>query len=214
MSSDTPVVIKIGGSVLQNRDVLQAILNVIDKAQSPIAIVPGGGVFADAVRALQVTLKFDDETAHRLAIVAMHQTGVILARMITRARCVESIAGIGDAWAETKIPIWQPLRELDADRTLPRSWDTTSDAIAARLAARLSDARVVLVKASTVDATRSLATLVEQGVIDPVFPDIVKNADLKFDIIDSADADKLARCLNVAGSVSTSQYARATAPSS
>src|SRR5688572_11112389 len=67
-----PTVVKLGGSyALSPR--LPAILAAIRASHVPVVVVPGGGPFADAVRAAQPRMGFGDRAAHRMALLAMAQ---------------------------------------------------------------------------------------------------------------------------------------------
>ena len=57
-----PIVVKVGGSLAEN-DRIGGALDIIARASRRIVVVPGGGVFADAVRAAQNNYQFSDETA-------------------------------------------------------------------------------------------------------------------------------------------------------
>ena len=72
-----PLVVKIGGSLVETGR-LREILAIVARAQRPTVIVPGGGPFADAVRNAQAEFGFSDEAAHRMAILAMHQTALLM----------------------------------------------------------------------------------------------------------------------------------------
>ena len=82
-------VVKIGGSLLGSPR-LKGLVKVVTTARSArIVVVPGGGLFADAVRQAQALAGFDDRLAHRLALDAMDHLGEILAagaRGSSRAR--------------------------------------------------------------------------------------------------------------------------------
>ena len=71
-------VVKIGGS-LAGSPALSAWLGVLSHCRNPgIVIVPGGGPFADEVRKAQWVSGFDDGLAHRMALLAMEQYGLML----------------------------------------------------------------------------------------------------------------------------------------
>ena len=73
------IVVKLGGSLSQS-DALIKCLNSIEQryAGSAVVIVPGGGAFADQVRMAQQHWQFNDETAHRMAILAMQQMALLM----------------------------------------------------------------------------------------------------------------------------------------
>ena len=76
-------------------------------------------------------------SAHRMAILAMHQTGMMLCAMHARLQPAETLAAIRRAIAESRIPVWLPLKLADGDTAITRDWKTTSDGLggAARRAA-------------------------------------------------------------------------------
>src|SRR2546426_2358433 len=69
-----PTVIKLGGSFAFSAD-LGDWIAAIAACAGRVVIVPGGGPFADVVRAAQVQMGFDDRAAHRMALLAMAQYG-------------------------------------------------------------------------------------------------------------------------------------------
>ena len=94
-----------------------------------------------------------------MALLAMHQTGMMLCAMHARLQPVETLAGIRRAIAASRIPVWLPLKLADGDTAVTRDWKTTSDGLAARLAERLGGAPVVLVKSCRVPRSASAAAL-------------------------------------------------------
>src|SRR6185369_14601723 len=99
-----------------------------------IVLVPGGGPFADAVRAAQPRMGFDDGAAHRMALLAMEQYGCALASGRKQFSLADSRAAIDRALELKQVPVWLPTRmALAAD--IPASWEVTSDSLAAWLAA-------------------------------------------------------------------------------
>ena len=103
-----PLVVKLGGSLLGEAR-LGSVLTLIGAATRPVVIVSGGGPFADAVREAQAVLAFDDATAHRMALLAMHQTGLALAALEPRLLPAETFPGIARGLAAGRIPVWSPL---------------------------------------------------------------------------------------------------------
>lgn len=68
---DRPLIIKIGGSLM---DHAAGIIRTIRESERNILIIPGGGIFADAVRQKEIS----DTAAHFMAIAAMDQYGWLL----------------------------------------------------------------------------------------------------------------------------------------
>ena len=64
-------VLKIGGSLLRGTAWRGVMAALAQSAPGPLVIVPGGGVYADAVRSTQAALGFDDAVALEMAVLAM-----------------------------------------------------------------------------------------------------------------------------------------------
>jgi aspartokinase-like uncharacterized kinase len=158
----------------------------------PVVIVPGGGAFADAVRDAQAAFHFPDAVAHQMALLAMHQTGLILAALHPRLTPFETLAELRRALARDQIPVWLPLKLVQRDARVSANWSTTSDGLAARLAERIGRVPVVLVKSCRIACGTSLAALVRLRVVDPTFAAIVDRARLQWRVFGEGDAKDLA----------------------
>jgi aspartokinase-like uncharacterized kinase len=187
-------VIKLGGSLAESGR-LASIVKIVTAARVPVAVVPGGGTFADAVRVAQADLGFGDAVAHHLAILAMHQTAHMLAGLNARFAPVETVAAIKRALADGRIPVWLPWKLSARDTTIPADWSVTSDGLAARLAERLGRAPVVLTKSCTVPPAAALDRLVLAEAVDPTFVAIVERAKLFWRVLGAGDEDELAHLL-------------------
>lgn len=163
-------VVKLGGSLMES-PYLPKWLEVLGRTGS--VIVPGGGPFAQAVRTAQARWRFDEATAHHMAILGMRQYGKMLAALGTKlptGTTEEQLAALpGSA------RIWLPLPELLDQANIPATWGVTSDSLAVWLAGRVRAENLLLVK--SVDLTEfgamptiSLAQVVSRGWIDPLFP--------------------------------------------
>lgn len=162
-------VVKLGGSLLASPR-LAALLGRLGEAGAPLVIVPGGGPFADAVRAAQPVLGFSGEAAHRMAILAMEQTALALADIEPRLALCADEAAIAAAHAQGRAALWLPARMALAAE-VPASWDVTSDSLAAWLAIRLAARRLTLVKAAAVAAPDGPPQLwAQSGLVDAHFP--------------------------------------------
>ena len=190
-----PLVLKLGGSLAESGR-LHAILDLVAGAQLPVVVVPGGGPFADAVRAIQPQLQLSDHDAHGLALLAMHQIGLVIIRRHARFAPVASLDEITSALAAAKIPVWNPFALQHDDTTIPADWTVTSDALAARLAERLGRAHVALLKSCAIPPDATLAALTSAGFVDPVFAKIVTRAGLTWRAFGAGDENRLAAVLN------------------
>lgn len=163
--SAAPIVVKLGGAQAHG-PWLKGWLEALAACAGRVVVVPGGGPFADTVRAQQSLIGFDDEAAHDMAMLAMAQFGRALAGMRPGFDLVEEESELRASLAQGRTPVWVPLRMANA-AGLAASWDTTSDSLAAWLAGRLGASRLILVKHGEAASWRVLAA---QGVVDNNFP--------------------------------------------
>lgn len=174
MAAPIDWIIKLGGS-FGEREELPLWLEAM--AVGNVVVVPGGGRFADTVRAAQRRWRFDDRVAHAMALQAMVQYGRMLQGICPRLRLGDDRETIEHWLACGESVVWLPGRDVLADRYLAATWDVTSDSLAAWLALQLGAARLLLVKSVTPAPPASgLNHLVEAGVIDRAFPSIVSNS--------------------------------------
>lgn len=197
-----PVIVKIGGSVVAAGR-LAAVLDVVARAARPTVIVTGGGPFADAVRAAQDRLGFSELAAHRMAILAMHQTAEIALAEQPELVPVETLGQIWRAHESGRVGVWLPARMTNSDRRLGIGWSVTSDALAARLAERMK-ADVILVKSRAVPQAASADDLAAEDIVDPVFPKIVARAGLDWRVLPSDDLARLMELLAGTGTAKPS----------
>jgi dihydroneopterin aldolase len=165
-AADAPTIVKLGGSHAFSpclRDWLDAIV----RGAGRVVLVPGGGPFADSVRAAQPIMGFDDKAAHRMALLAMEQYAHALAALEQRLVPADGAAAIRRALRARRIPVWLPGRMALAAPDIPASWDVTSDGLAAWLARRLGARRLVLIKQVAVSVPARAAELCARGVVDP-----------------------------------------------
>jgi len=142
-----------------------------------IIIVPGGGPFADAVRAAQPRMGFDDRAAHHMALLAMEQYGCALASGSKRLSLADSCAAIDLALTMQQVPVWLPTRMALAASEIPASWDVTSDSLAAWLARTIGARRLLLVKHLEASAKAVRAhELAARSVVDVAFPRFLQDS--------------------------------------
>lgn len=190
-----PVVLKIGGSILRHAGALKPITEILSKAKRPVAVVTGGGIFADAVRDAQKQIGFDDLAAHKMAIVAMHQNAILLSSMLPSFAPLAAISDVSAAFDQGRQVLWLPLAECKDDPDLPASWDVTSDAIAVRLAERLGGLKLGILKSRAAAGAPDPQSLTDEGLIDPVAARLLQRSGLPFEIIENSDTTSLARFL-------------------
>ena len=110
-----PIVVKIGGSLLRSGTATPLLRALPARTHARLAIVPGGGAFADAVRTAQGDHHLSDIAAHHMALLAMDMS----ARMIVDLAHGYAVADTRDAfdaaWSSQTIPVWAPTRMTTAD---------------------------------------------------------------------------------------------------
>lgn len=180
------LVLKVGGSLAETGR-LTGVLSIIAGAKRPVIVVPGGGQFADKVRDLQNVMQLDDKSAHKLAMLGMHQMAEIYFAKEPRFAPADSMEGIARVLASGNVPVWLPFQMCQNDETIPADWTITSDGLAARLAERLGGLPVVLLKSLDVDAAAPLEQLADDDVVDAAFPGIVRRARLDWRILGPDD---------------------------
>lgn len=160
-------VVKLGGS-LTDWDRLPQCLDIL--APLGVAIVPGGGQFADQVRAAQARWRFDGTTAHCMALLAMCQFGRMLAGLEGRLRLAGTLAELHLQVDRGLTTVWLPGPDDPEIAGVPASWDVTSDSLAAWAAHRLAASELILLKSvRCTPEEATLARLGESGVVDRAF---------------------------------------------
>jgi len=181
------VVIKVGGSLISEAPELIDRLvkefgsghsgaasdeQVSEKSLYSILIVPGGGVFADAVRRADERSGLGDDAAHWMAVLGMEQYACYLQDK-SGAMGTDSITE-----PSAGVSILFPYRLLKAEDPLPHTWGVTSDTIAAWVAKQTG---ALLIKATDVDGIFREGKLVREiftsdfsenfeSCIDPFLP--------------------------------------------
>ncbi len=170
-------VVKLGGSLADYPDDLRRWLKALAEAgKGRMVIVPGGGIFAAAVREAQKKWGFDDAAAHAMGLRAMEQYGLMLCGMQKYLIPTRTEVEIRKALQENQVPVWLPVQTL-ASEDLPPNWDVTSDSLAAWLARRLGAERLVLVKSCPLpEREMDMAELSRKGIVDAAFPGFVDAA--------------------------------------
>jgi 5-(aminomethyl)-3-furanmethanol phosphate kinase len=188
------IVLKLGGSLAEG-DALRSWLDAVSVADGGTVIVPGGGAFADTVRREQRRLGFSERAAHRMALLAMEQYGEILVDLMPALATCRTIAEMRRAASAGRVAVWLPAAMALADRSIPESWDVTSDSLAAWLARRLGAHALVLVKSAAAPRPLDPAALAAQGLVDSAFPRFTAARDFALEWVGPGEAGRLRRLL-------------------
>jgi len=165
------VVVKLGGSLAGSAELPRWIDMIAAAGSGNVVLVPGGGPWADAVRAAQEREGFDDRTAHRRALQAMEDYGRTLVEMNAGLVAAENEAAIRRSLSLNRVPVWMPYEMVVADASIPENWDVTSDSLGAWLAGMLRASRLILVKSLPSIATQlAPEEMARLGWVDSAFP--------------------------------------------
>lgn len=189
-------VVKLGGSLLDAPE-LPCWLDAIARyGAGKMAVVPGGGGFADQVRSAQRRWGFNDATAHCMALLAMQQYGLMLTglcRDLETADCPEAAHRI---LATGGIAVWlPPVAQLDA-AGIPATWEITSDTLAAWFAGKIHAKHLALVKSAQIPAGRqTVAQAVSDGIVDAAFAGMAEKGDFTVELFGRGDYSTLERAI-------------------
>lgn len=164
-------VIKLGGSLIGQSELKDWLDALVKFGAGKVVIVPGGGLFADAVRNAQVKTGIDDATAHQMAVEAMDQYATLMTSLNSNLVMASSSLEIAEHALQHRAVVWKPSKMVLADKGLPTSWDLTSDSLSAWLAAKLNAQHLLVVKSMSLSAVKKIdvGNLMLDGVVDPYF---------------------------------------------
>lgn len=186
------LIIKLGGSLLGSSELLHWLSLVAKYGDGKVVIVPGGGLFANAVREAQQISNTSDEVAHHLALLAMDQFGLLLAGLNSDLVTASSELEIAERGWQHRGIIWLPSEMVLTDPSIPQNWEVTSDSLSAWLANKLGAEQLILVKSKSLigyqkEATSGLQTLMDDELIDHQFVNFSSNKDFQSWALNKAD---------------------------
>lgn len=172
------LVVKVGGSLGRKPAPLRAIVRRLAALarRRRVLVVPGGGVFADLVRRERRRLGLGAEAAHRMALRAADQYGLLLASLHPRAAAAADLAAARRVAKSGRLPILLPAATVDRAPSLERTFRLTSDSIAAWVAGRTGARQLLLLKSvrgiavEFSEAQEVAARLARRRLVDPLFP--------------------------------------------
>jgi aspartokinase-like uncharacterized kinase len=181
-------VVKIGGGLLRAEGLeglRRACAEVTEMAtRRPVLVVPGGGPFADAVRAVDAQVGLGDDVANALALRAMDQLGVLLRPLLPAAEPLSRLVAPRALGVVLAAPAFHDRLDV------PRSWAVTSDSLAVLAASAIGAEEAILLKpvagvlawrsndaplpALTAGELQSLQARGGGRVVDPYLPEAVR----------------------------------------
>lgn len=164
-------VVKLGGSLLGSPELPRWLDMLAKHGDGRIVIVPGGGIFANAVREAQALTHIDDATAHHLSLLAMDQYGLLLNNLCPQLATASCELELSERSWQHRAIVWLPSHMVLADDTIPCTWDVTSDSLAAWLACKMNAERLILIKSineQSLDCDGG--KLVQHNIVDKHLP--------------------------------------------
>ncbi|QWF69963.1 uridylate kinase [Methylomonas paludis] len=157
-------VVKLGGSLISSGG-LETCLQRLAATPQATLLVPGGGEFAEQVRIVQLRYRFNDSSAHYMAILAMQQMAILYQALQPEFSIQTSLAELPAAG----VHIWSP-QAADLDKAgIAASWDVSSDSLAAWAATVIQADELILVKSVRPDLHAGLPDLQRYGIVDAAF---------------------------------------------
>ena len=211
-------VLKIGGSLSREGRLVGLAKRVSELGRRfPLLVVPGGGPFADVVRAKDKQFGLSASAAHWMAILGMEQYGWLLADLIPDGEPVQSLARARELSQQGRVPILLPWTLLYRTDPLPHAWHVTSDSIAAWIASTLQTPLLILLKdvdgafleyGQKADHPHLLEQIEPErlesyGVVDSSLPGLVAQYGLELWLINGKHPERLAELLSKGTTVGT-----------
>lgn len=177
-------IVKLGGSLAHDPRLTAWLAMLAELGGGRVTVVPGGGIFADTVRASQTHWHFDDLPAHNMAVLAMAQTAQLFHALEPRLALVADEAGIRRTLHAGQVALWVPFMVLRDAPDMLTSWEVTGDSLALWLARLLNAERLVVVKACAIQPGRTLADLGTEGVLDSRFEAWSRDAPFPIEVVE------------------------------
>jgi len=172
-------IVKLGGSLIGSPALKAWLDKLVQFGDGKVVIVPGGGLFADAVREAQCKTGVDDQTAHQMALVAMDQYASLMTGLNPKLALASSELEIAECGWQHRAIVWKPSAMVLAEECLPKTWDLTSDSLAAWLAAKLNAEHLLVVKSVASQVGFGIEDLEANGMLDACFSSYVLNKAFK-----------------------------------
>ena len=173
------ILFKLGGSLLNSRFMKIWIKFITNHFKGRAIIIPGGGLFANHIRAVQKDYNLENDIAHDMALYSMSQMGLLISSIdrINLHFC-NTKHEISRVIEDNKVPI---IGSFDFLKTRigssNKDWSITSDSIALLISEELQRNTLLIVKSclcSFIDSKIALNQikvnkLVSLGILDASF---------------------------------------------
>ena len=176
-------VVKLGGSLNGDPNLAQW-LDLLDRyGGGRVALVCGGGAFADEVRRLHSLWQVEELPAHNMAVLAMVQTAYLVQGINPRLQLACNESELHAVLRAGRAAVWLPFDRLSSSPNADANWEVSSDSIALDLARRLNAERLVVVKSCAVRPGLSMTELSSGGVLDARFPHWAAGVSFPIDVV-------------------------------
>jgi len=191
-------VIKIGGSLYDSSYLVDWLHAISECESQKIIIVPGGGPFADLIREVDNHFNIDQCLAHNMAILAMQQYGYLMKSLCPSLTLVDTQKKMNACWSNRNVAIWEPFNMVRLYCDLEKSWNITSDSLAAWLAKYLSADQLLFIKSADITLTKcTLENLSKESFIDPYLPEYLAKMNLSTHFMHKTHLHKFKQLLSL-----------------
>ncbi len=184
-------VIKLGGSLLTMPTLSETFHRWCRENPHPLTlIIVGGGGVVDAVRTINIAHSLPEEFAHWVCVDLMRQTARLAHRILANVDLYETMDELQQSFSGSKKNSTTPIIavvqvEICFARNypnsgLPASWDVTSDSLAAAFGDMYAAEELVVMKSTDVPVDATLEALADAGFVDPYFPELVDEENVRF----------------------------------
>lgn len=159
-------IVKLGGSWISNPNLRKLITNLYFYRSVPLLIVPGGGKFVDAIRYAHKYIQFEEQLAHQLSVKSTEIYAKILKNISPYD--VKFIRNISKLDTKKRLNIFLSYNQLLKDRSIPKTWNTTSDTIACWLGKKIKCTGILFIKSISYENMKKLDIfdLQKSGILD------------------------------------------------
>lgn len=171
------IVVKLGGSLLSCPDLVDRLRSLVAKFESSrTLVVVGGGESTDVVRNWSTRFHLSDEAAHWLALRSLSVTRALVRTLLPEWGDVTTQDEAIRFWKAQAAPLLLDierslsLAESHGETSLPHTWETTSDSIAAWVAQEWDARQLILLKSTDLPRNFTLHQACEAGLVDANFP--------------------------------------------
>ena len=141
----------------------------------------------------QALWRFDDLTAHNMAMLAMMQSAMLVQSLAAGLELATTPADIARVLRDGKVAVWSPadwIRNKADDMT---HWGATSDSLAAWLATTLGASSLVLVKSCEIQPGLDLPAQAQLGVLDAAFCRVAAGASYPIELLGKNELARMRR---------------------